>query len=353
MSQPSCRPLRDAAPPGSPSAASGPTHAGRVATRSFQYSAGRSVTQWILASDGHPFRDRDAAQIKRDLLLSELGAAVDLDVISHPSGGFAVSVHRTPIVSAPAGEHGPPGRTQVREELLDPDLSPREVLLRTLGRSEPAVPIPPSPGVTDTYTYAESDSASPSKTASPAHGLAGSEHYPESFRLSPAGRAFLGLHLQALFGGLLLFQPHLVFVITGLGLPQPPTAGAIMLAATAACGALLAVFALSRFLWTYTANTYLVDRDGVEQVQWYFEKGRLRRRAPRVNFAHLRSADVDQSVLQMLFNVGSLKLAAGATDNYEVVLRHITAPRALQREFQRRLQNASEFTRRSRPGGDL
>jgi len=307
--------------------------------------------QWILASDGHPFRDRDAAQIKRDLLVSELGAAVELDVISHPSGGFAVSVHRPPIAATRALEHDDADRTHVLEEPLERDLSPREVLLRTLGRSEPEVPMPPS--LDGTGTRVESESASPSTTGSPAPGITGSEHYPERFRLSPAARAFLGLHLQALLGGLLLFQPHLVFLITRLGLPQNPTAGAIILAGIAACGALLAILALSRFLWTYTANTYLVDRNGVEQVQWYFEKGRLRRRTPRVNFAHLRSADVDQSVLQMLLNVGSLKLAAGATDNYEVVLRHVTAPRALQREFQRRLQNASELTRRSRPGNDL
>ncbi len=88
-------------------------------------------------------------------------------------------------------------------------------------------------------------------------------------------------------------------------------------------------------------------------MQWYFDKGRLRRRAPRVNFAHLRSADVDQSVLQMMLNVGSVKLAAGATDNYEVVLRFVARPRDLQREFQRRLHHASGPTRPTGSSSDL
>jgi hypothetical protein len=57
-----------------------------------------------------------------------------------------------------------------------------------------------------------------------------------------------------------------------------------------------------------------------------------------VNFAHLRTADVNQSVVQMLLDVGTLRLAAGATDTYELELRHVGSPRRLQAEFQRRLR---------------
>lgn len=303
--------------------------------------------QWILASDGHPFRDRDAAQIKRDLLVSELGAAAQLQVLPHPSGGYAVRVDRAQIADARSPESEPPAPARDLEQPSDLYQSPRQTLLRTLERAAPELPVP------ERIPARRPKALGSNTTAAAEAGATGSEHYPESFRLSPAARAFLGLHLQALLGGVLLFQPHLVFVVTGLGVLRNATAGAVVLAGIAACGALLAILSLSRFLWTYTANTYVVDRNGVEQVQWYFEKARLRRRAPRVNFAHLRSADVDQSVLQMLLNVGSLKLAAGATDNYEVVLRHITAPRALQKEFQRRLHAAGELTRQPRSENDL
>jgi hypothetical protein len=283
------------------------------------------VGQWILASNGHPFRDQDAALIKRDLLLRDLGEAVRLDVVPHPRGGFAVSV--VPAGSGPVITSGDTQGLDVTlvEAPRDSVLSPREVALRSLGPQERSRPnVPRVAGAIDAR-----ESAAEAHRSSP---------YPDEFRLSPAVRAFLGLHVQALLGAILLLQPHLVFTVTRLGLPTGATAGAIMLSLIAICGAGLAVIAVSRFIWAYTANTYVIDGAGVEQVQWYFDRGRLRRRAPRVNFSHLRSVDVDQSVLQLVLNVGTVKLAAGATDSYEVVLGHVTSPRALQREFQRRHQ---------------
>lgn len=307
------------------------------------------MPQWILASDGQPFRDRDAALIKRDLLVSELGAAVELQVLPHPSGGFAVSVDRAQI-ACPA--HESLEAAAARHTASDPEAydSPRETLLRSFGRTD-ARAASRTQGESPARSVA--DARRPTLTKENDSPATASNSYPESFRLSPTARAFLGLHLQALLGGLLLFQPHLVFIITGLGMPANPTVGAILLGGIAVCGALLAFLGLSRFLWTYTANTYVIDRNGVEQVQWYFERGRLRRRAPRVNFAHLRGVDVDQSVLQMMLNVGTLRLASGATDNYEVVLHHISAPRALQREFQHRLHCAVEPAQRPRISQDL
>src|SRR5689334_13249481 len=86
-----------------------------------------STKQWIVARHGRPFADRDAAQIKRDLLAADLGPEIHLDVVDHPNGGFAVAV--VPRVSGSAelfseafirgsgAEHGP---------------SPREALERTL-----------------------------------------------------------------------------------------------------------------------------------------------------------------------------------------------------------------------------
>lgn len=284
--------------------------------------------RWILASDERPFRDWDAADIKRDLLQSELGPSVQLDVINHPGGGFAVSVM--------------PCATTASE--VDRTLeAPREALERSLGRTRTQ------------SAPAESGSSEDANERAAAELTQGTpyEHYPESFQLSPAPRAFLGLHLQALLGSALVLQPHWVWIVTGLGAPKNPTLDALMLVGIALAGALLAVHAVSRFLWAHTANTYLIDRTGVEQREWYFERARLRRRAPRIQFAHLRTVDVDQSVLQMLLNVGTVKLAAGATDTYEVVLKLVRAPRALQREFQRRLQEAGVPHQSARAQADL
>lgn len=286
------------------------------------------MTRWILATDGQPFRDRDAADIKRDLLSSELGPSVHLDVITHPGGGFAVSV-------MPSASTGP----EVDQTLE----SPREALERSFG----ATPTGSAPSESEFSKERDDVLAGELAQDTP------SEPFPEKFHLSPAPRAFLGLHLQALLGSALVLQPHWVWIATGLGAPKNPTLDALMLVAIALSGALLALHAVSRFLWAHTANTYLIDRTGVEQREWYFERGRLRRRAPRIQFVHLRTVDVDQSVLQMLLNVGTVKLAAGATDTYEVVLKLVRAPRALQREFQRRLQEAGAPHQTVRATADL
>ncbi len=301
--------------------------------------------QWIFATDGRPFRDRDAAVIKRELIAAELGTAVKLDVVSHPDGGYAVACARRDASSpADARDAEHKGRGTVPRMLADPTSSesPREELVRAL-RAIPATAASPSSSPvsanplqarlgTDHRSASEHTSLSASRASAPKGA------YPDVFRLSPAPRAFIGQHVLAFLGALLLLLPHELLRLTGLGVPENPSLGALALGSVALGGALLAVVSLSRFLWAYTANTYVVDGSGVEQIEWYWDRGRLRRRAPRVNFAHLRTADVDQSLTQMLLNVGSLKLAAGGTDTYEVVLRHVLAPRRLQAEFQRRLR---------------
>lgn len=281
------------------------------------------MARWILASDGQPFRDRDAAAIKRDLLLGELGSSVELDVIDHPAGGFAVCV----------GARGLPADTRDETRLA----SPRDAMIESLCRA-PSASRPPERNTHETSPVRPQGSQGISARER-VHSTS-SERYPEKFRLNPAARAFLGLHLQSLLGAALLLQPHRVWGITQLEVPADVTLAAILLFALSGSGTVLLLLSLSRFLWAYSANTYLIDAASVEQIQWYFERGRLRRRAPRIRFAHLRTVDVDQTILQMLLNIGTVKLAAGATDTYEVVLRFVSAPRALQREFQQRLEGA-------------
>lgn len=279
------------------------------------------MAQWVLASDGRPFRDRDAASVKRDLLSQDLGSAVQLEVVQHPAGGFAVACSR-------------PGDAHTQNSLAPLDVLPTWMQADLLsGSSEP---IPNAIGRTGPQVRQRS------AEESPAHDISKSARsYPDVFRLSPAARAFLGQHVLALVGAYFLFRPHDFLLLVRVGVPANPQLAALGLGAVMLGAALLMMVSLSRFLWAYTANTYVIDGSGVEQVQWYFERGRLRRRAPRVNFAHLRTADVDQSVLQMLLDVGTLRLASGATDTYELDLRHVSAPRRLQAEFQRRLREAT------------
>jgi hypothetical protein len=244
--------------------------------------------QYILATDGQPFRDRDAAAIKRELLSAQLGASAALDVVDHPHGGYAVRFSSANAITSV------------------PVLAARRAEAKPKSQAQPA--------------------------AAPSEG-----DYPETFILHPAPRAFVGQHIQALVGLFLIMQPHRAYQLTTLGFPDNPKLGALLLGTIALAGTLLALMSVTRFLWAFAANTYRIDRDGIEQTQWYFHGWRLRRRTPRVNFSHLRAADVEQTVMQMLLGVGTLRLASGGTDYYEIELRNVRAPRVLQAEVQRRV----------------
>lgn len=296
----------------------------------------QGVAHWVLASNGRPFSDWDAACIKRDTLLAQLGAEVTLEVVSHPDGGYAVACSRPNALPAATK----PGTSEGPLAWLDQVFPPEEP--------------PPAPGARESAP-ARASVSQPAAGGARASTKPGTPQprYPDTFRMSPAARAFLGQHVLALLGAYLLFRPHDLFLFLGLGLPHNPQLAAVALGSVMLASMVLALVSLSRFLWMYTANTYVVDRTGVEQVQWYFERGRLRRRAPRVNFAHLRTADVDQTVMQMLLDVGTLRLASGATDTYELDLRQVGSPRRLQIEFQRRLREATGFTSGGRRDTDL
>lgn len=180
------------------------------------------------------------------------------------------------------------------------------------------------------------------RTHTASHPAISSGSYPDAFTLHPALRAFLGQHILASLGALLILQPHWLYSLTGWPFPSNPQIGALILGAIALSGAALALVSVTRVLWAVVANSYVIDSTGVEQVQWYFSGLRLRRRCPRVHFSHLRAVDVEQSVLQMLLGVGTVRLASGGTDRYEIDMRHISRPRALRAEFQRRVSLSAQ-----------
>lgn len=255
------------------------------------------MAHYILADGERPFADRDAATVKSKLLAAELGSSVQVNVVSLAEGGFAVRCER---------------RAAANTQTL---------------------PTPPtSQAAASPMLSAARNTSAPAATAQ----VSAPTQYPDRFELAPAPRAFLSQQFFGLVGLALILQPHLFFKATSLQIPQG-RAGVIALTMVFFAGIALAAISFSRFLWVYLANSYLVDEAGVQQIQWYWERSRLRRRAPRLNFSNLRSVDIEQTVMQMLLGVGTLKLASGGTDGYEVQLRFVRSPRKLQAEFQRRM----------------
>jgi hypothetical protein len=76
----------------------------------------------------------------------------------------------------------------------------------------------------------------------------------------------------------------------------------------------------------------------VQQVEWVIVRGRPMRRSPRIAYEQLRAAEVDQGFFQLLLNIGTVRVTAGATIGgaSELVLYHVSRPRSLQAELLRR-----------------
>jgi membrane protein YdbS with pleckstrin-like domain len=306
------------------------------------------VQRLILAAGDRPFTDRDAADLKCDLLKRELGAAIELQVVPHPQGGFAVKLG-SDLTKAPATPSKPAQRKISGAALLGADFATQPARAFDM----PQYPIPPPPIDTEGQASATEPPATAVEQVTPQRSRSRGKAYPDNFTLQPSPRAFAVQLLAAAIGAFCVLNPQGVFQLAAGGVPENPMFSRVGLTIVSVAGLVTMLMAISRFMTAYLCNSYVISPSSVEQVQWYMKGWLLRRRNPRVQFAHVRAVDVDQGMLQMLLNVGTVRLAAGGTDSYEVELKYIAAPRRLQEEFQRRQLKAVERNEPHRAAMDL
>lgn len=222
-----------------------------------------------LAHGEEPFSDRDAAERKRRALARELGQP--LEMVGHPEGGYGLRPAK-------------------------PEAVPPEEALRVQREAS------------------------------------AEREYAAQWRMRPAPRAFLANHLSAAGAFLVMVQPHLVFTLSGLGMPRSPTMTALAMTVLSLSGLVLGVLSLGRFVWCYASYRYLITPDAVESVY-----GIVARASQRVQLSHVRTIDVTQTVLERVLGVGTVRLATGGTDTYEATLRYVASPMKLRRELLRRV----------------
>lgn len=278
------------------------------------------MSPWILARNGRPFLDAQAAHIKCELLRAELGASIVLEVRDHPEGGYGiccpsllgVDLHEGSVPfttpSAPAVQPGPAR-----------PFSPRET----------PSPVRPAPALSQGAKARPAPHIEKTRIA-----------YPDEFRLSPAARGFLGDYFLILLGLVLVFEPHVVFVTLGRGSPTAPLFVYATLSTIMVGGAATALICLSHIFWACIDHTYVIDRIGLQQIEWQFSRSGLLRRVPRIRFEHLRSVEINQRISEVLLNVGTVRVTAGASSGAELALKQVPAPRRLQAELQQRMQRA-------------
>lgn len=296
---------------------------------------------YILAASGRPFQDWDAAEMKRQIVANELDDD-GFEVVSHPNGGFAVSRRDDPpAVEANDDSNSAASTYEVPE-------GPGDELARELAAdaNKPEEP-PPIGGVMPTINTddrrngqrsfdepQQPDTASTQDANEPVLLKDYSKGFPPHFVLNVAPRAFVHLHLLTALGSILLLFPHLLFApFGGFNGFENPELGASVLGMIKLGGLILAIGALSKFLYTYVFFRYEITPKYVEAVY-----GFISRDAPKTYYAHIRSANVVQAWWERFLIVGSVKLGTGATDQHEVVLKHVSDPKRLEKELQRRYE---------------
>lgn len=309
-------------------------------------------TNYILAAGGQPFQDWDAANLKRRTVARELDDEA-FQVVRHPHGGFAIARDEAGsdeerdndrVDAAEAVEFASvyevpeaPGDVLTREFAPDDDLEEDNRPPPEIGGVMPPFCADDRRSHANVETPPPTAAPPPAGTDKPSHSAIVtiknySNGFPEKFGLNVAPRAFIHLHLFTSIGLVLMLFPHLLLAPLGgfVGFENAKL-GASVLGIIRMGAMLFAICALSQFLYTYLLYRYVVTNDFVEA-----NFGFIARDAPKVFFAHIRTTNVVQSWWQRLLVVGDVKLGTGATDQHEVVLRHISDPKLVEKELERR-----------------
>ncbi|MGI9294049.1 MAG: PH domain-containing protein [Pseudomonadales bacterium] len=300
---------------------------------------------YILAASGRPFRDWDAAEMKRQIVATELDDD-DFQVVSHPDGGFAVTRdakamaddavnaddNSVPTYTVPEG----PGDILARELLESGNNETQHDPAPPIGGLIPPIDADHRPSLDrdSVREPAQSIPAAATDDTQPVHIKGYADGFPPHFVLNVAPRAFLHLHLLTALGTILMLFPHLLFApLGGFQGFENPELGASVLGIIQLGGLFVGICSLTKFLYTFLFYRYEVTPKYVQAVY-----GFISRDAPKTYYAHIRSANAVQSGWERLLIVGAVKLGTGATDRHEVVLKHVSDPKRLEKELQRRYE---------------
>ncbi len=133
------------------------------------------MNPWILAENGRPFRDAQAADIRCALLHAEPGPSIVLEVRDHPEGGYGI------CCESPLGMNSPEGSVPLTTGSVP---AVQRGAAPPLIQSAPPLPVRLSPELSQ---GADARPESPIDKTRLGH--------PDDSRLSPAARALVSLLL--------------------------------------------------------------------------------------------------------------------------------------------------------------
>jgi hypothetical protein len=321
--------------------------------------------QWILAANGQPFNDRDAASVRRDLLAPELGSAFTVEVAEHPEGGFVVDCTRKTECPNPAGEAESAvtaDRVAFSQEGSDPNAPIPLLRARAVGRlplfderlsrSRALTRLEVARGSTDPADHhnaeVSGDAAASLLAAEPppvpkAENVGARPH----LRLRRSPRAFLGQYVCMGLGVYTFLAPETALSLCRLQLPTHPVLASVLFGVVSAAGFFLAVLAGVRVLWGYTTTTYTLDEGGVTHSAWRAEGGAIHRESAHLDFSQVRSVVVRRSLTQTLLSIGDIRLASALPGLRDIILRDVREPNHLKAVLQHEVGSVYKLADRS------
>ncbi len=255
-------------------------------------------TDLILSATGRPFTDLVAAEQKASILSAELGEPYI--VADYPLGGYAV-------IRKNAGKPNKP---------------------ETAGSS---TFLPPMEAVNQSH-------AEPHMSASAATTEQATAQTSGDIVLRPAWRSFWKHNLMAIFGAVIFVSPYslLYFFFVRLLNVYPDSLDSHLspglLHLLSVIGLFMILSAISHMLVLRQTCKYVIGQDGIET-----DIGILSRQSQRIEYRHVRSVNVRQSVVERLLDIGLVEFSSAAREGGDLVFHNVYNPRGLQDEVYKRI----------------
>jgi membrane protein YdbS with pleckstrin-like domain len=265
----------------------------------------------ILAANGQPFRDVDAAHFKAARLTEETGEAFEVRPL--PSGGF-VLVPELPLVARPA----PPSAVSDRSSRAAPVKAPR--------KSSPA----PSVSQADQLTLDSFPEGHPARK----YGLPLYKKILTETRkpLRQAWRSQLPLLVVAVLGVLLFLAPDAFVRIAVPPGSAERLASPAFVKGVGYLGLALALFMLGKAVYIRINWRYLLTANYVKS-----EAGIVARRSAKLVYGTILAIDTHQTVLGRLLNYGTVELSCAGSDGNEILIENVYAPEVVQSVIESRM----------------
>lgn len=275
----------------------------------------------ILAANGQPFRDADAARFKMQRLIEEIGEPFEMMAVR--TGGYAV------VPRAVSSAFIAPTGAQPSQPAARPHI-------------DGARPAPSSASRSHT-TDVESLTLAELPDGHPAHkyGLAAYRTMLKLNRkpLRQAWRSQLLLLVIAAFGLLTFLVPapatRLIMPHEALAPAGEVMANTALTKGVALAGLAFALFALGKVIFVRLYFRYLLAPNYCKS-----ERGIIARQSTKMVYSTILTTDLHQSALGRILNFGTIELSCAAADGAEILIANVWAPEIVQAVIESRIAEA-------------